>query len=291
MSQLPQWLQKLRDIEITQRVNMDPRSQPGTILGYDGNTATHQIAGWGQADFDTGWQDLSPDDRVLMYTHFFQFGHLQELIEAFQMLFTGPLPEAPIVVDLGCGPFTGGLAFASALGAAPRFDYIGVDRSKAMRELGERLASAAEHHNRALRIARHWSSAISSVSWRPAPKWRPVFVIVSYLLASPTLNAVTLIEDLEKLLNKLGRGPVTVLYTNSVRPAANLAFPGFRSSLHAAGFWMIADDNGTIEAERSTGTMYDRPLRYGSPKTGVGGIGADSAGPRGAADGEKAARN
>ena len=166
MSQLPQWLKKLRDIEITQRVNIDPRSQPGMIFGYDGNTATRDVAGWGQADFDTRWQDLSPDDRVLMYAHFFQFGHLQELIEAFQMLFAKPPPpEAPIVVDLGCGPFTGGLAFASALGAAPKFDYIGVDRSQAMRKLGERLASAAQRHNKRLRIDRHWSSAISSVSW------------------------------------------------------------------------------------------------------------------------------
>ena len=99
-------------------------------------------------------------------------------------------------------------------------------------------------------------------SWPPVPTWRPVFVIVSYLLASPTLKAVTLIEDLEKLLDKLGRGPVTVLYTNSVRPAANLAFPGFRSALHTARFRMIADDNGIIEAERNTGTTYDRPLRY-----------------------------
>ena len=44
--------------------------------------------------------------------------------------------------------------------------------------------------------------------------------------------------------------------------------------------------------ERLTGRALTRPAgMYGSPKTGVGGIGADSAGPRGAADGERAARN
>ena len=40
-----------------------------------------------------------------------------------------------------------------------------------------------------------------------------------------------------------------------------------------------------------TGVVHEKSEKYGSPKTGVGGIGADSAGPRGAADGEKAARN
>ena len=179
------------------------------------------------------------------------------------MLFSDrPPSEAPVVVDLGCGPFTGGLAFASALGAARGFDYIGVDRSAAMRRLGERLALTAEGLNAALQIHRCWSSDVSSVSWGPPPAWRPVFVIVSYLLASQTLDARVLIEDLEELIDKLGRGPVTVLYTNSIKPAANRGFPNFKSALHNAGFQMIADNNGFVKAQRNTGTMYDRPLRY-----------------------------
>ena len=247
-----------------QRVKDDPRSGPEQFLGVSSSVATHEAAGWGQADFDEPWGDLSSDDRVLLYAYFFQFGHLQELIAAFQMLFTeNPPSDKPIVVDLGCGPFTGGLAFASVLGFGPRFEYIGVDRSDAMRRLGERLAAASvTHHDTALEINHYWSPDIRSISWSDPPKWNPVFVIVSYLLASPTLDAVELITDLEQLLTKLGRGPVTVLYTNSIRPEANRSFPNFRSALCDADFQIIADDNGMIEAERSSGSKYERPLRY-----------------------------
>ena len=50
-------------------------------------------------------------------------------------------------------------------------------------------------------------------------------------------------------------------------------------------FILNSEQQKNAEAERA------ELAKTGSPKTGVGGIGADSAGPRGAADGERAARN
>ena len=262
MPQLPHWLEQLRRTEIMQRVKNDPRSGPEQYLGVSSSDATHEVAGWGQADFDKPWRHLSPDDRVLLYAYFFQLGHLEELVEAFGRLFVKTRPaEQPIVVDLGCGPFTGGLAFASALGSEQQFDYIGVDRSEAMRRLGERLAIAAEHHNTALQIGRQWASDISSISWHQPLTWHPVFVIVSYLLASQTLDVVELIKELEQLLSKFGRGSVTVLYTNSKRAEANKNFPYFRNALCDADFKILKDDIGTIAVERMHGTQ-GRDLRY-----------------------------
>ena len=201
------------------------------FLGVDKPTAMQAI-GWGQATFDEPWGDLSPEDRVLLYAYFNQLGHLEELTAAFRMLFaTGPPDEEPIVVDLGCGPFTGGLAAAGVLGPECRFDYIGMDRSHAMRRFGEHLAVAATHLDAVPQIDRYWATDLTSVPWRTAPGWRPVIVVVSYLLASPTLNAAELIGELEDLFRKLGRGRVTVLYTNSVRPDANRSFPVFRRAL------------------------------------------------------------
>ena len=260
--ELPPWLERLRRSEIVERVNNDPRTAGGTVLGVDRDVAQQMGAGWGQAEFDEPWNNLTPDDRVLLYAYFFQPGHLEELTEAFRMLFPGTPPrEEPVVVDLGCGPFTGGLAVAGVLGPERRFDYIGMDRSHAMRSFGERLASAAEHFPEVPRIDRHWSADISSFSWSSAPGWRPVFVIVSYLLASPTLDVVALVADLEALLTKLGRGPATVLYTNSARDEANRKFPSFHKTLIDAGFELKIDDTGMIEIERRSGTR-NRRLRY-----------------------------
>ena len=259
---LPDWLQKLRRSEITNRVKDDPRSTGGNHLGVDSGEATRDAAGWGQADFDEPWGELSPDDRVLLYAHFFQRGHLEELLTAFGQLFGAPArPKNPIVVDIGCGPFTGGLAIASQFPQDSQIDYVGIDRSSAMRRLGEHLAAAVEVVSALPRICRHWAADVPSAIWNEAPGWRPVIVIVSYLLASRTLDVDALVPDLDRLLAKLGRGSVTVLYTNSVLDEANRNFPKFRTMLRERGFNLRTEDTGGIEVERGQ-DVRTRRLRY-----------------------------
>lgn len=262
ITELPRWLEQLRRSEIVERVTSDSRStEHRPFLGVDRRSAMQAI-GWGQATFDEPWGDLSPEDRVLLYAYFNQLGHLEELTAAFRMLFaTGPPDREPIVVDLGCGPFTGGLAIAGVLGSECPFSYIGMDQAHSMRQLGERLAVAATRFDDVPQVLRHWTPDLPSVPWRTPPGWRPVIVVASYLLASPTLNAAELIGELEELLQMLGRGPVTVLYTNSVRPDANLSFPVFCEELQDAGFELYADDAGSIDIARMHGPR-ERQLRY-----------------------------
>ena len=140
----------------------------------------------------------------------------------------------------------------------PQVDYIGVDRSSAMRRLGERLASAGERSHGMPRIQRRWAKDIASIDWDLAPGWRPVIVIVSYLLASPTLDAAALVAELDGLLTRLGRGPVTVLYTNAIGTNANQRFPDFRAALHDPDFVTVTVDTGMIETRRHK----NRSLRY-----------------------------
>ena len=259
---LPEWLKRLRRSEVTDRVKNDPRTTMGTVLGVNPDEATSGAAGWGQADFDEPWGDLSPDDRVLLYAYFMQLGHLEELVTAFGQLFSDDdPPRDPIVVDLGCGPFTGGLAIAGQFRRDARLDYVGVDRSQAMHRLGTRLAFAAEQIHELPRIRCHWAKDLSTVAWDEPPGWRPVFVIVSYLFASPTLDVETLVVGLDELLPKLGRGSVSVLYTNSTRHDANRLFPVFCSMLHDRGFELRVDKVGDIDVDRGL-VVKNRQLRY-----------------------------
>ena len=256
---LPQWLEALRSREIVERVMNDPRSVELTILGFDIDTAQHEILDRGQANFDEPWGDLTPKDRALVYAYCNQLGHLEELYTAFYQLFqhNSTLFE-PVVIDLGCGPCTGGLAFAGTQSKKPRFDYIGVDQARSMRTLGEHLASNTTHMDD---TCRQWTADIPSVSWRSAPSWRPVLVIASYLLASQTLNPVTLINQLECLLRKIGNGPATVFYTNSSQPEDNRRFPDFQDALTGIGFKLIVNDLGVVETKRRT-RKVERKLRY-----------------------------
>lgn len=259
--ELPPWLEELRRSEITRAVKADPRTVEPNLLGVPWDRVRNEVVGGGQASFDEPWEHLSADERVLLYAYTNQLGHIEELIQAFKMLFDRSALENPVVIDLGCGPFTGGLALAAVLGCDRPFTYLGIDRSSAMCRLGERLAVAAERVNAIRNITRQWYTDLESVTWPFAPGWRPVIVIVSYLLASPTLNAPVLVAQLEKLLSRIGRGPVTVLYTNSTRDAANWSFPLFRDALVAADFRMIIDDTGRIQVERWDGPR-GRELRY-----------------------------
>lgn len=245
--ELPSWLDDLRRAEVVDRVHNDPRSRSGSLLGLRDTEAMEAIGG-GQAQFDEPWHGMSPADRSLLYAYFNQKGHLEELIEAFRAIFANRSPEDLIVIDLGCGPCTGGLALAAVLDR-PAFDYIGVDVSTAMRDLGERLAGAARRLDG---VRRSWVRDLQSVQWG-APGWRPVLVVVSYLLASPTLDPVRLVADLNKLLARLGNGRVTMLYTNSPREKANRKFTAFQQAMQQHGFQMPADGTDQIVIERWSG--------------------------------------
>lgn len=256
---LPNWLAQLRKVEIVERVRNDPRSTGGTLFGMDMEEAFSAIGG-GQADFDDSRGDLSPDDLALLYAYLNQKGHLKELITAFSQLFadSAEKPQNPVVVDLGCGPFTGGLALAATFGHNPCFDYIGIDRADSMRRLGERLAHSSLVPGR---VTTHWAARINDLQWKEPPGWREVIVIISYLFASPTLDAEVVSMELDSLLRQLGYGAVTLLYTNSTREEPNRQYPGFRQRLEKAGFQVWADGQGEIAIERKNG-LKERNLRY-----------------------------
>ena len=251
-----EWLQELRRAEVTDRVFNDPRWQPGMPLGVPFEDAQRFIEG-GQADFDAPFGPLSPDDRVLLYAYVNQLGHLLELIGAFKQHFGNTAPSDPIVVDIGCGPFTGGLALAATLGKGTQFDYIGIDRAESMRKFGEHLASSELVP---VSVTRQWTSDIDCVRWSRRG-WREIIVIVSYLFASPRLDVAKMFSALNTLLDRLGHGAVTLLYTNSAHDRANLQYPPFRSKLEEVGFRVYAEGPGEVVVEHS-GTLRERPLQY-----------------------------
>ncbi|MCY3712458.1 MAG: hypothetical protein OXH02_04145 [Gemmatimonadetes bacterium] len=266
-TQLPRWLVSLRSSVVVEPVRNDPRTVEHTVFGIDLKTAQRKVLANGQANFDKSWNGLSPHDRALVYAYLNQLGHLEELVEAFRQLFKDQEPpNETILIDIGCGPCTGGLAFTSVYSNTARFDYIGVDRSQTMRELGELMAATATQMNE---VNRQWIADITSAKWNSAPGWRPIIVVVSYLLASPTLIPGQLVTQLETLLRKIGNGPVTVLYTNSNQPIANLKFPEFNDSLNKIGFKLYADDEGEIVVSRRDGStkrnfryaLFHRPLK------------------------------
>ena len=259
---LPSWLQDLRRLKIVNVVQSKPSAREGYLLGRSWDEIRQDVIGGGQADFDEPFGDLSGADRVLLYAYVNQIRHLEELVEAFTQLFQSAVPREPLIVlDLGSGPFTGGLAFAAVVGNKVPFSYIGLDRSSEMRNLGETLAAEAERVGALNCMDRQWVGDLESVAWTDVPRWRPVLAIASYLLASPTLDVSILVEEVNKLCARFGRGSVTVLYTNSSIDGAKRNFGAFRTALESVGFSMFADERGSVTIERLS-ELKVHTLRY-----------------------------
>jgi hypothetical protein len=261
---LPTWITDLRRKRIVDVVSADPRSRGNLVLGVERERVFREVIDGGQADFDADWRDhqtgttLSGTDRALLYGYFNLEGHLSELVAGLGMLTRQATRlNNPVVLDLGCGPGTGVLAMAHALGPNSPFTYIGVDRAASMRELGESLAQGAQSYGYLQSIPRIWTATAEPAVWRDPPGWRPVLIIASYLLASPTIDVRGMFSATLSLVDSVGRGPVIVLYTNSIKPGPNARFALLERILLEKGFSLYAAEEGAVPHRGGS-----RSLRY-----------------------------
>lgn len=206
-------------------------------LGRSSHFIFNYAIGGGQANFDEAIEDLSSRDRVMLYALFNQKGHVPELIHAFQKLVDRPqrLNNATIL-DIGCGPFTAGLALANVAGNEVAFRYFGVDTSRAMCSLGVELSDAAlAAGGLSPQTQVNFTCSIDTIDFgQPRLGW--TVIVLSYLLASSSLNIELIVRQIVNACDRIGPGPIAVLYTNSAQAERRAAFPEFQSRMVDAGF-------------------------------------------------------
>jgi hypothetical protein len=232
------WLERLRKDFITDPVLQDKRSKNGSLLGHSFEWVCRTGINGGQADFDSHLEGLSPRDRALLYAYVNQKGHVDELIHAFTRLGVNMEDfRNATIVDIGCGPFTAGLALANVVGNAYPFRYFGIDRAQSMLDFGQELAeaviSANEFHSS---TTLHFENDLDKAEFGPRRAADTTFFVLSYLLASETINTVQLVEQITSACTKISLGRVVVLYTNTARLSARVNFQPFCDSLINAGF-------------------------------------------------------
>lgn len=233
------WYEQVRRALIVDPLNRDQREthQNGMRLGKPSSWIFQHAIGGGQADFDQPIGDLSARHRVLLYALFNQKGHVPELIHAFERLVDRPQRmNGATMLDIGCGPFTAGLALGNVVGNEVPFHYFGVDTSTEMCRFGAELAEAARAAG-GIHPQTHvaFCSSTDQINFGP-PRLGWTLVVLSYLLASASLNIELIVRQIIDACAQIGRGPVAVLYTNSALPERRAAFPEFHDRLLAAGF-------------------------------------------------------
>lgn len=255
-----EWREIIRRTHVIEVVKGDRRTREtaNSCFGYSTHEIFNQIIGGGQADFDEPYKNLSPQERAILYAYFNVPGHLTELDHAFPKLFGHHSPPVkPTVIDLGCGPITAGLAFASAVGPECCFRYVGLDRSASMQALGGQLWDEAVKLGGINPFSRPYFVSDLAEFDPGLRRGELTFVVASYLLASTTLDVDRLVASLITCLERIGPGPVALLYTNSPREEPNRQLPQFLSLLRAAGFKGEEDENASILHRSST-----RNVRY-----------------------------
>ncbi|MBP5055223.1 hypothetical protein [Pseudomonas chlororaphis] len=263
------WLEKLRTALIVNPIQQDARTTNNKPLGKESSWIFNTAIGGGQANFDLPIGDISSRDRVMLYALFNQKAHVDELIHAFtKFLPNTKYFQGATVVDIGCGPFTAGLALANVVGKRSDYRYYGVDLSSSMCTLATELSDAVRAENQfSDRTEISFYQNIASISFGQRRATETTLFVLSYLLASKSINVNTLVAEIDKARNDIGLGPTFLLYTNSVKDGPRQAYPLFKKQLLSVGFEVeIEEEERFIDTDKPRDIHYAFFVRH-APKT------------------------
>ncbi|WP_198084379.1 hypothetical protein [Variovorax sp. E3] len=195
----------------------------------------------------------------MLYAYINQKGHVDELIHAFTKFAPNlDMVHGATIVDIGCGPFTAGLALANVVGNGAAFRYFGVDRAASMCEFGSELAQevrALGEMNLKTQVSFHGS--VDEIDFGARRAGEVTVFVLSYLLASSSLDVEALVNEISAARERIGWGPAVILYTNSAKDGPRAQFPAFKKRLEDAGFPMLIE-----EEERFAEADKPRDIHY-----------------------------
>ena len=97
---------------------------------------------------------VSAEDQVRMYCHYYMPQYLKEAETVWREKYQSIMKMAEscgkhvVMIDIGCGPATYGIAFAQRFAAEMnKIEYVGVDTSEEMLRMGERLFDERQTSN------------------------------------------------------------------------------------------------------------------------------------------------
>ncbi len=175
------------------------------LWGYSRVFILEKVLERGKCDFDKAYDEISADDKVLLYCyfnmkkHFFtSYSVFLVALESFKSIFSNKNYH-PVFIDLGCGPLTSGLALADLIntktGNGINFSYIGIDIATSMLKRAETFENCPIFGTETtFNYFTHWNMIEATFLSKIAGKNNPVIFNASYLFASTSLVAKDLAE-------------------------------------------------------------------------------------------------
>ncbi|MNL16097.1 hypothetical protein D3C87_1371200 [compost metagenome] len=168
-----------------------------------------------------------------MKKHFFTSYAVFERILPSLKSFFNTEEYTPIMIDLGCGPMTSGIAIADLMMStesdALSFTYVGVDIAPAMIERAKMFENSPLFSKTSFYYYEDWEHIDFSVLYATAGKNNPVIFNASYLFSSESLNTNQLAEFVLNVV-KLWDS-VYLIFQNPDSDTRNIKYVDFKSRL------------------------------------------------------------
>jgi hypothetical protein len=242
----------------TQSWNNEVSSKLQADNTFNNTTKDHHrlnLCGQGQADFRNGVAGLTTEDIALLYCYYFfqmHFTSSTALFHYYSNLIVGLFNESNKIcfVDIGCGPFTSGLAFLhftrlkgikDKIGnriAETQLEYYGIDNADSMRNLGSVLQSTYEmtvNDGGFKYFGTAQNSFYQNIPELIGQRGEETTIILNccYFFASETLNVQDFTTAIQQLINNNPNSRILLFYQNAPTGSVQVGqkYLNFRSAI------------------------------------------------------------
>ena len=204
------------------------------------NTHRNTMLNQGRTDFEIAADGLTPAQKVDLYCYYYFQMHYTSSYRFYlhekDFLQASIKDKTVWFIDIGCGPFTSGLAFNSWLKNfadmnSTKVNYIGVDTSKTMLLKAEAVSNSCAKLNYGDKVFSVDKNEILDVHQYIMQDDRELLFILnySYLFASNSLDVQDFVDFTKGILGYAGK--VIVLQQNPRLDSLNLKWTNYKSQL------------------------------------------------------------
>ncbi len=193
--------------------------------------------GQGRADFTKSFKGISSDELALLYCFYYLQMHFTSSLAIFnnkssiiiEEIFKTPYKIA--FVDIGCGPYTSGLAFLDCIRSKAlkkdlnrlqknvTLEYYGIDIADSMLSMGDSLLSAYREETKGSGF--HFSKILTSNDYKEisdliadGPEKSAIIINCSYLFGSTSLDVSDFVKSFNRLINNNPNAKIFLFYQN-----------------------------------------------------------------------------